>query len=303
MLARYATVGLLTVGMMVLGLGLLAGGAGASGANWSWGHGGSGSNNTTSTAGTWNVTLHHPHWNTGNLCNATHSGKTVWCTYTGSSSSGGYGYGNGCNACTPSLIYNFSGNHKTVYFQISNLSRNLNTIIINTHGDHDTIYLNISGGNGCMGGAGGTVNMTVFGQDVTLNVNYTASHISSVFYFYPDKDTFNAVYWGNDDTSITYFSSVAVKQQLCPYGNASRNDMASVTSAGYWNVQFLIWTNGVGYNSSLAWSNMTTTGSGSHSYVGFENSTYQWCGWSAQPPCKSSHHGGWNLPVAGKASD
>jgi hypothetical protein len=49
---------------------------------------------------------------------------------------------------------------------------------------------------------------------------------------------------------------------------------------------------------------MTTSGGGSHSYLAFENSTYQWCGWSTQPPCKSYHHGGgWGDVQAGRESD
>jgi hypothetical protein len=303
MMVRYGTAALVTFGLIVLGLGMAAGGAGASGVAWN-GHGGSSS--TGNSTGTWNVSANHPTWNFGNLCNATKNGSTVWCVYSGGSG-GGWGHHSSgqvitnCGYCTPSLSYNFSGDQKTVYILISNLSSSDNNVFLNIHGDHDTIYLNISGG--C---SGGNVNLTLYGQHDVINVNYTASHIVSVFNIYLDHDAFNAWYGGNDDVSVTYFTEVGTKKLFCPYGNASRTDSATVSSAGYWDVQYLVWTNGVGYSTSLHYTNMTSTFNstwGPHDYLGWENSTSAWCGWAIAPPCKTGSHHGWNGVEAGKAPD
>jgi hypothetical protein len=280
---RYATIGMLTVGLLVLALGFAAG-ANATATNAK--HHKSGG---STSSGTWNISANAPTWNSGNLCNttATNNNSTIWCVYNGNTASGhgGWGRWGGVNSncgggCTPTLSYNFSGKGETYYILISNLSRSLNNIVLNLHGDHDTIYFNISG---CQGAK---VNFTLFGQELTLNVNYSVSRTTSNFYFYPDNDVFNAVYWGSDDVSATWFAGVGVKQNLCPYENTSRLDSGTATSAGYWNVQYFVYANAVNYTSALHYTNMT---GGWHNYVGWENVTSMWCGWSVAPPCSTGH--------------
>lgn len=273
---RIAIAGALTFGLIVLSLGLTSAAGAAPAAH-----------SANVTAGTFNESLNAPAWNSGNLCNATKVGSQIWCSYNGPSMGRGFGPSvkSQCG-CTQALSYNFSTDKKTIYISINNLSSRENTVELNFRGNQNTVYLNVSG---C---GGGVLNLTLLGEKNTVNVNYTVSSMQSTFRLFLDHNSFNAVYSGNNDQSITYFSGVGEKKDLCPYLNTSRTDTGTVSATGSWDVQGFVWANGLNYTSSVSWSSLT--GTGFHNYVGYANVTELFCGWAAAPPCQTSHHGGWD---------
>jgi len=225
----------------------------------------------------------HPKWNQGDLCTLQTNGSDVSCTYSGGSYYHGWApdvtTACGCQG-KQALIENISGQNLTITVTVSNLPRNVG-LYLNFQGKYDVVNLNIAG---CRGGV---VNITLITQDMTLNLNYTASHVQSNIYFYTDHDHFNAVVSGNMDHTTTYFSGAAPRFDLCPYGNASKSDSYSLTTTGWGDSQTIVDVNAVGYNTPL-----NTLWTSHWNVVSFENTTNFGCMWSI-PPASTCHHGGW----------
>ncbi len=276
-LTRRIVTGAALLGMlsMVVGLSAAVGGASAASTNWS-----SGGHNST-TSNTWNVTLNHPAWNQGNLCNVSKTGSQEWCTFTGPSNTS---TSRSMCGCTNQLSYNFSADKKTIYVSVSGLTRTVNQVYINLKGNHDTVVLNVTGSM-CQGG---TLEFASLGEHNTLDLNLNASGFKGVFSFYLDHAVYNANITGNSNDLLTTFAGVGEAKNLCPFTNMSASSTANVVAWGKFNAQYLVWANAESYSTSLHYT--TLPGTGSYDYLGWENTTSLVCGWVHAPTCSNSGH-------------
>lgn len=274
------------VGMVVVGLGLVAGlTVGSSTGQFpSSGMLKAGSGSGVS-AGTFNFSKNGPVWDTGNLCVVQVSGSYLTCSYSGSYY---HHYGqslgeSGKRMChcsySTSLIYNFSISHETLNISLSNISQKMH-IYVNIEGNHTTININVTG---CSRG-GGSLNVSVLGEYNKVNFVNSASGISSSFAIYENHNPYAAWISGNWDKTKTVFARANPKLNQCPRGNGSTADTWSATLTGFGDVQKLVWASGIGYSSPPNWVSV-----GYFDGLVFENSSTFSCYWSF--PLPSSCHG------------
>lgn len=281
---------LTAVGMVIAGLGLFAGATGGApnGATPTAAASSGASTGTVST-GTFNFSSPAPVWNSGNLCTVQKVGSYWSCSYSGPSHHH-HGYGPavgvtsncGCSVPTP-LIYNFTMRAVTLNITLSNLSDQV-PIFINIKGNWDTINIVITGSD-CQG-QGGILNVTVLGENNDINFVNHASGVSASFLIYLDKDVYTATFYGNHDSTSTYFVGASPRYGLCPWENRSRLDTAFVSFVGWADHQSLEWVNGVGYNTPTTWQYV-----GGWSSVSYGNTSTFSCYWSFPPAYTCSQ--GW----------
>lgn len=254
--------------------------------------------------GTYNFKANHPTWNAGNLCNVTANGSTWWCSYSGSS--GGHGGWGGplaspaCGSCAPSLSYNFSASHTTIWVNISGLSSYVDRVFLNLKGNFDNLTINISG---CRGGS---LNLTLLGERNVVNFDPSASDVRAGFQLFLDHNAYNVNMTGRYDSAVTDFSGAAPQMNTCPWANSSRTDRFSAVGWGSADYQQFVWANTNGYNTNLSFTHMAgANNSGSwgskwfsaNNTVGWENTTSLVCHWAKAPSCSRSSSGGgggWN---------
>jgi len=260
-----------TVAIAVVALALL-GSAGAGGTSAAPATAGTLS---TASSDTFNFQAAAIDWNAGNLCHVHVSGSSWTCDHSGNSGRSGCG-------CDVPLSYNFSANNTYISIDISQGSGHSPGIYLNIHGKGNTINLTWSG---C---SGGTLNVSVLGQDNVLNFHDKVSGGVASIAFYTDSDTYNAWIGGSHNTVTTDFSGAFVLKDICPGRNQSSSDVYAVTIGGWSNSQTIVYANAVGYNTaantvSLGWGNAAT----------FENTTSFTCSWSLAPSVTCTNHGGW----------
>lgn len=214
----------------------------------------------------------HPKWNTGNLCSIERVGSNETCKFPGG----------GPHVKSGNLIENFSGQHLNIYLKISGMNKFRDHLYLNFQGEWDNITVRLSNGYW------NDVNITVLTQDMTLNLTYTGSHITTGVVFYTDHDTYNMDDHGSHDATTTYFVGARPHSNECPAGTMSNTDRYTVMIHGSFNSQQLIWVNAAGYSTPM---NTESFGSGHADTLGWENSTSFVCGWSLPPVSAGSNHG------------
>lgn len=278
--ATWIKVGLASMGMMALLITVGATAASGSGAV---------ALTKNKVGGTYNFTANEPNWNAGNLCTPSVNGSSEWCSYTGATSHHRWSFAPACGGgCTPSLTYNFSVNSTELWINISGLSSSENHVFLNLRGDYDVITLNLSG---CRGGA---INVTLTGQHDIFNLNVGASGSKVILQMLEDDLTYNGNITGSYDAVYTTFAGAAIRQNACPWANASRTDSASAVGWGWQDYQELKWANAAGYNTNLSFTPLPGTNtSWTDNAIGWQNTTAFACHWQQAPACTGSGGSGW----------
>lgn len=190
-----------------------------------------------------------PNWGNGSLC-----------TY-GTCSTSSHGFTGSLSAsshCSPPASYNYSGSNKTYSLSLSGSSNCLSFDIL---GSHDTIAFTNSGSNDV------TSTVVIYGSYDFVTGGFSGSGNPTNIYLFGSHDSFNDTVSGSNAGANVFFVGESAARS-CPSGNVTASDTYNLTASGSGLLLNLTWIGSLGYQSAyhkVAW------GSGSNSYVGFEN--------------------------------